>query len=46
MYSIEYKWTIDETKVTIQHIKQVKVSNIKAQLTFKFSESIQLINLI
>ena len=46
IYSIEYKWTKDETKVTTQHIETVKLSNINPQSTFSTSESIQLVNLI
>ena len=41
MYSVEYKWTIEETNVTTQHITTVKESKRKPQSTFNISELIQ-----
>ena len=41
MYSVEYKWTIEDTKVTTQHITTVKESKRKPQSTFNISELIQ-----
>ena len=41
MYSVEYKCTIEETKVTTQHITTVKESKKKPQSTFNISELIQ-----
>jgi len=46
IYSVEYKCTSNETKVTTQHITTVKVSNINPQSILNNSESIQVINLI
>jgi hypothetical protein len=41
MYSVEYKWTIEETNVTTQHMVTVKESNKNPQSTFNISELIQ-----
>jgi hypothetical protein len=46
IYSVEYKCTIEETKVTTQHITTVNESNKKPQSTFNISEFIQGVNLI
>jgi len=46
MYSVEYKCTIEETKVTTQHIMTVKESNKNPQSIFSNSEFIQGTNLI
>lgn len=46
MYSVEYKCTMLETKVTTQHIITVRESNKKPQSTFSSSESIQGTSLI
>ena len=46
MYSVEYKCTIKDTKVTTQHITTVKESNINPQSTFNNSELIQDTNFI
>jgi hypothetical protein len=41
MYSVEYKWTSVEIKVTTTSITTVKLSNKNPQGTLKSSESIQ-----
>jgi hypothetical protein len=46
MYSVKYKCTIEETKVTTQHITTVEESNIKSQSTFNISELIQGVSFI
>ena len=46
MYSVEYKWTKNDIKVTKTHIEAVILSNINHQSTFKISEFIQVLNFI
>ena len=41
IYSVEYKWTIEETNVTTQHMTTVNESKRKPQSTFNTSELIQ-----
>ena len=46
IYSVEYRCTKEEIKVTTQHITTVKESNKKPQSTFNISELIQDVSFI